>query len=67
MAGPIYNKQIRSARGKIAIWMLAEKLKIRENTLHEWLKKPLPENKKAAIYKAIHEIKNELKKNKGDY
>jgi hypothetical protein len=51
------NKQIRAARGKIAMWVIAEFLGMTEKALRNLLRSELPENKKVAILNAIQEVK----------
>lgn len=45
-----------ASKNKVAIWMIADKLSVSENTLFRWLRHDLPEEKQQKIIKAIHEI-----------
>ncbi|MEH7569277.1 hypothetical protein [Priestia megaterium] len=54
------NQDIREAKGDIPIWVIAERLDIHENTLHNWMKKEMCKRRKERIMKAIVGIKKEL-------
>lgn len=41
---------------RIAIWMIADRLGVHENTLLRWLRHDLPEEKQKQILKAINAI-----------
>jgi DNA-binding transcriptional regulator YiaG len=62
LKSPIYqrNTDIREARGKIPMWVIAERLGIHENTLRHWLRQELPHSKKSRILRVIEDIKREL-------
>ncbi|RLL47826.1 hypothetical protein D8M04_00665 [Oceanobacillus piezotolerans] len=53
------NDDIREAKGNIPFWILAEHLNIHENTLLNWMKKEMPEEKKKSIFNAIEAAKKE--------
>lgn len=45
-----------ASRKRVAIWMIADKLGISENTLYRWLRHDLPEEKQQQVLDAIREI-----------
>lgn len=55
------NQEIRQAIRKARIYQydVADKLGISENTFIRWLRKELPQDKKALILQAIEELKKE--------
>lgn len=54
------NQDIREAKGNIPTWVIAERLDIHENTLHNWMKKEMCKRRKERIMNAILGIKKEL-------
>ena len=54
------NKDIREMKGNIPFWIIAEKLGVSENTVLNWLKKELSEEKRLEFVEAINQIKKEL-------
>jgi len=54
------NQDIREAKGNIPTWVIAERLGVHENTLHNWMKKEMCKKRKESIMSAIVEIKKEL-------
>lgn len=54
------NLDIRSAKGQIPMWVIAERLNISENTFRNWMRKEMDPDKKALIFSAIVEIKADL-------
>lgn len=55
------NKEIRSAKGSIPNWVIAEKLGVHEVTFIRWMRKELPKKEKERILFAIDEIKAAMK------
>lgn len=45
-----------ASRKKVAIWMIADKIGISENTLYRWLRHDLPIEKQQLVLNAISEI-----------
>ncbi len=43
-------------RNRVALWRIARKLNVCENTVARWLRNDLPEDKQQKILKAIEEI-----------
>gem|GEM_PF-2091543 len=56
------NMEIRKAKGDIPLWVIAEKLNVHENTLYNWMKKEMDEQRKAKVLNAIKEIKDGISK-----
>lgn len=56
------NQDIREAKDNIPIWVIAERLGIHENTLHNWMKKEMCKRRKERVISAIVGIKKELAK-----
>lgn len=56
------NQEIRKAKGIIPFWVIAERLAIHENTLHNWMKTEMSRERKKKVMGAIKEIKEEMKK-----
>ncbi|MCF6796616.1 hypothetical protein L1M59_10840 [Bacillus sp. ET1] len=54
------NQDIREAKEDIPTWVIAERLGIHENTLHNWMKKEMCKRRKERIMNAIVGIKKEL-------
>lgn len=54
------NEDIRQAKGKIPMWVVAERLDISENTFLNWMKKEMDGEKKDRVMSAIAEIKKEF-------
>jgi len=54
--------EIRKAKGDIPLWVIAEKLNVHENTLYNWMKKEMDEQRKAKVLNAIKEIKDGISK-----
>lgn len=54
------NQEIRIYKGKLPFWIIAERLGVSENTLLNWMRKELPEDKKAEILRVIDQIKGEV-------
>ncbi|MDO6848750.1 hypothetical protein Q4S57_12385 [Priestia megaterium] len=54
------NQDIRKAKGNIPTWVIAERLGVHENTLHNWMKKEMCKKRKERIMSAIGAIKKEL-------
>ncbi|MEH7163631.1 hypothetical protein [Priestia megaterium] len=54
------NQDIREAKENIPIWVIAERLGIHENTLHNWMKKEMCKRRKERVISAIVGIKKEL-------
>ena len=48
--------KIMASRKKVAIWEIADKLGISENTLYRWLRHELPEDRKKQVADAMTEI-----------
>jgi hypothetical protein len=59
------NQDIKVAKREVPDWAIAEKLGISENSFYRWIRKELPNEKKAMIMHAITELKNELVNKKG--
>jgi dTDP-4-dehydrorhamnose 3,5-epimerase-like enzyme len=55
------NKDIRVRRGSIPNWMIAEKLRIHENTFYRWMRMEMSEERKQKVITVIEEIKEEMK------
>lgn len=53
------NDDIRNIKGNIPFWVIAERLGVHENTLHNWMKKEMSNDRKQAVLKAIEYIKTE--------
>ena len=51
-----------ASRKKVALWEIADKLGISENTLYRWFRHELPEDKEQQIREAINEIATERTK-----
>ncbi|WP_066057294.1 hypothetical protein [Robertmurraya korlensis] len=61
----MFNKRnhiIREAKGDIPYWVIAEKLGVHENTIMNWMKKEMLDNRREKILSAIKEIKEEVRK-----
>jgi FKBP-type peptidyl-prolyl cis-trans isomerase (trigger factor) len=54
------NPDIRTAKGKIPNWVIAERLGIHENTMYSWMRKQLNDSEKQLILEAIRKIKLEI-------
>ena len=54
------NQDIREAKRNIPTWVIAERLGIHENTLHNWMKKEMCKRRKDRVISAIVGIKKEL-------
>jgi hypothetical protein len=50
------NKDIRVAKGKLPYWVIANHLRIHENTMMNWMKVEMNDQKKAVILNAITEL-----------
>ncbi|WP_257147007.1 hypothetical protein [Bacillus cereus] len=53
------NQDIKSMKGKIPNWVIAEKLGVHENTIIRWLRSDLSIERKQRIITVIKEIKKE--------
>ena len=53
------NKDIVKAKGFIPYWRIAEKLGVHENTLRNWMRKEMDQDKKNKVLKAIEEVKKD--------
>ncbi|GAA0472861.1 hypothetical protein [Alkalibacillus silvisoli] len=53
------NKDVMEAKGSIPYWLIAQKLNVHENTVRNWLKHELDEERKAALLGAIDEVKKD--------
>lgn len=53
------NVEIRSAKGSVPNWIIAEKLGIHENSFYRLLRQELPKEKKEEILKIINELKQD--------
>lgn len=51
------NTDVWQKKGKIPLWIIAEKLNIHENTLRSWLRQPLSIERKNMICSVIDKIK----------
>lgn len=60
------NESIEKAKGSIPYWVIAEKLGVHENTIQNWMKKEMDEERKEKVMAAIDHIKKQVKK-KGVY
>ncbi len=59
---PPKNVEIREARGRVPLWVIAEKLEIRESTLGNLIRMDgLSSSRKNEILKAIEEVKQDIK------
>ena len=56
------NENIEKAKGSIPYWVIAEKLGVHENTIQNWMKKEMDEERHGKVMFAIDEIKNQIKK-----
>lgn len=56
------NQDIRDYKGIIPFWLIAERLGIHENTIHNWMKSEMKAERKKLVIEAIEEIKQEMKK-----
>ncbi|WP_338449315.1 hypothetical protein R4Z09_24525 [Niallia oryzisoli] len=56
------NLEIREVKGKIPFWVIAERLGVHENTLRNWMKSEMLEERKREVMGAIAQIKEEMKK-----
>lgn len=56
----VRNQDIRRSKGSIPFWIIAERLGVHENTLLNWMKRELPEEKKREILQVISELKHEM-------
>jgi hypothetical protein len=54
------NEDIKEAKMMVPDWAIAEKLGISENSFYRWIRKELPDEKKAMILQAIFDLKQEL-------
>ncbi|KON85667.1 hypothetical protein AF332_01625 [Sporosarcina globispora] len=59
------NQMIEEAKGTIPYWVIAERLGVHENTIQNWMKREMSEERKDKVMRAINEIKKEIKR-KGD-
>ncbi|MGE6379220.1 hypothetical protein [Peribacillus muralis] len=53
------NEEIRSAKGSVPNWLIAEKLGVHENSFYRLLRQELPKEKKEEILKIIEELKQD--------
>lgn len=56
------NLDIREAKGDIPLWAIAERLGVHENTIYNWMKKEMGEQRKEKVMAVITEIEEEIKK-----
>lgn len=56
------NHIIEEAKGIIPYWVIAERLGVHENTVQNWMKKEMSEERKKEVMGAIAEIKEEMRK-----
>jgi transposase-like protein len=56
------NEVVQEAKGRIPYWVIAERLGIHENTLQNWMKAEMEEERKDKVLRAIEEIKNDVRK-----
>lgn len=54
------NEDIRELKGNIPFWIIAERLGVSENTVLNWMKKELTENKKSEFENVINQLKDEF-------
>lgn len=54
------NLEIREAKGKIPMWVIAERLGVHVTTLNGWMRQEMGTERKKAILDAIESIKEEL-------
>ncbi|KZZ82530.1 hypothetical protein AS29_020725 [Bacillus sp. SJS] len=53
--------EIREIKKDIPIWVIANRLNVHENTLRNWLKKDLSQERKDQIIQAILAIREEIR------
>lgn len=51
-----FDIRVKACANNISLWQLAEKMNISESTMTRWLRKELPDEKKAIFEKAINAI-----------
>jgi len=56
------NQLIEEAKGTIPYWVIAERLGVHENTIQNWMKREMSEERKEKVMRAINEIKKEIKR-----
>ncbi|WP_045520327.1 hypothetical protein [Neobacillus niacini] len=54
------NQDIKKAKINVPDWAVAEKLGISENSFYRWIRKEIPDKKKAMIMQAIREVQKEI-------
>ncbi|MEK5039017.1 hypothetical protein [Sporosarcina sp. FSL K6-3457] len=54
------NQDIRDAKGGIPFWIIAERLGIHENTLHNWMKHEMEVDRRTQVLNAIERIRSEM-------
>ncbi|MCM3165115.1 hypothetical protein [Metabacillus litoralis] len=54
------NVDIWEQKGSIPFWIIAEKIGVHENTVRNWMKTNLSQDKKEKILTAIKEIKSQF-------
>jgi hypothetical protein len=54
------NLDVREAKGKIPLWVIAERLNIHVTTLNGWMRQEMDAEKKGRIMGAIAAIKEEF-------
>ncbi|MGW9164978.1 hypothetical protein ACWGPZ_27015 [Priestia megaterium] len=56
------NENIEKAKGSIPYWVIAEKLGVHENTIQNWMKKEMDEERQRKVMLAIEQIKKQIGK-----
>jgi transposase-like protein len=56
------NQAIEEAKGSIPYWVIAERLGVHENTVLNWMKREMSEERKEKVMCAIAAIKEEMSK-----
>jgi hypothetical protein len=56
------NKIIEEAKGNIPYWVIAERLGVHENTVQNWMKKEMSEDRKIKVLSVIDGIKEDMRR-----
>lgn len=54
------NPRVMEAKGRIPFWVIAQRLGVHENTVRNWMKSKMSEDKEAKVLAAIEDIKKQL-------
>lgn len=54
------NNDIREAKEKIPVWLIAERLGVHENTFYHWMRKEMTPQRKQEILSIIEDLRKEL-------